>query len=243
MKIQYMEVIEQIHDQAFAPESFDVPPEMQGWIDGPNFKHYFCEAISREPNAGGLVVVEVGSWKGLSACIMCEYLRDAGKDGGSRVIAIDTWLGSPEHVRQLGAQRHLGYPTLYAQFLSNVRFHGCEGIIYPFPISSVQGGHFLEQNGVLADIVYIDAGHEYDAVIIDIIVFWRILRPGGTMILDDFSWPGVRRAITEFTTANSLDLDFKGNVACIIKPTTTESKESDELSAAAYVQLDIPADQ
>jgi SAM-dependent methyltransferase len=139
---------------------------------------------------------------------------------GTRIVAIDTWLGSPEHVRELGQQRELGYPRLYTQFLANVRFYEADGLVYPFPISSVQGGHFLEQNGVLADIIYIDAGHEYEAVLLDIIVFWRILRPGGTMLLDDFTWPGVQRAVTEFASASAASLESNGNVARIIKHAT-----------------------
>ena len=50
----------------------------------------------------------------------------------------------------------------------------------------------------MADIIYIDAGHEYEAVLLDAQLYWNLLNPGGYIIFDDYSWPGVIKAVDEF---------------------------------------------
>jgi predicted O-methyltransferase YrrM len=216
-----MDIINTIHDQAFS-KHIDIPVDMQGWNDNANFIFFFDQAVLRCDDV--VHVVEVGSWKGLSACIMAERLKINNKSDTSRIIAIDTWLGSPEHMRMdvLG-NRELGTTTLYHQFLANVMSLGFQNYIYPFPISGVQGGHFLEQNNVLVDIIYIDAGHEFEAVALDIVVFWRVLKPGGTLILDDYAYHDVQRAVQQFALCMNVSVEYKGTVACIVKPTTATS--------------------
>lgn len=214
-----MDVLKDIHDQAFS-DPINLPVDLQGWNDHANFINYFDEALQRTNTKSAVSIIEVGTWKGLSSIKMANHLKKQDKPG--TIIAIDTWLGSPEHMRMqvLGA-RELGSTTLYRQFLANVMHTGFTEYIYPFPISSIQGGHFLEENKVMADIIYIDAGHEYEAVSLDIIVFWRLLKPGGTLIFDDYVWTGVRRAIDEFAECVGVPVVHTGNVACIVKPTTS----------------------
>ena len=42
------------------------------------------------------------------------------------------------------------------------------------------------------DIVYIDGSHTAEDVIEDMVLSWRLLKPGGLMILDDYRWNGSR---------------------------------------------------
>lgn len=48
------------------------------------------------------------------------------------------------------------------------------------------------------DIIFIDGSHEYESVLMDITLFWKILKKGGIMILDDAQWFGLKRAINDF---------------------------------------------
>lgn len=204
-----MDILEAIRTKAFA-EAPSLPADLQGWLDKDNFMSFFIRATTAVPTP---LILEVGSWKGLSASTMASYMREKCING--RVVAIDTWLGSPEHLREYA---HIfNRETLFKQFISNVQHQQLDKYIYPFPISSTQGGHFLEQNQVRADVVYIDAGHEYEAVLLDIQVYWRLLKPGGYMILDDYTWAGVKQAVDQFCKQNSLSCEVRGNVACIIK--------------------------
>jgi predicted O-methyltransferase YrrM len=194
--------------------------DLQGWIDEAAHFLYFDEAVKRFAASKAPVVIEVGSWKGLSTAKMADHLKRLGY-ANAVVVAIDTWLGSPEHVRSdLIGPRVRGVPQLYTQFLSNMRYFGLHDVVYPFPISSVQGGHFLKAEGFEADMVYVDAGHEQEAVALDIVVFWRLVVPGGCMILDDYKWPGVAKAVHEFVDANPGEIDafdITGNVSRIRK--------------------------
>ena len=218
-----MDILQQIHSEAFSDDLKSMNVDLQGWIDYQGFMDFFKSNVTKQAKElGSLLIIEVGSWKGLSACTMAKFIKEEQID--AKIIAIDTWLGSPEHMRmQELTTRRLGVPRLYEQFLSNVYQMGYHDVIYPFPISSVQGGHFLEENKIVADVIYLDAGHEYEAIKLDMQIFWRILRPGGMMIMDDYKWEGVKKAIEEFAKCNKVDFDVNGNVAKIIKPLITSS--------------------
>ena len=47
------------------------------------------------------------------------------------------------------------------------------------------------------DFIYIDAGHNYDAVKEDIISWKPKLRSKGVMAGDDYHWPGLKKAVSE----------------------------------------------
>lgn len=148
---------------------------------------------------GPLTVIEVGSWKGLSANQMAKICKQSGV--AAEIVCIDTWLGSPEHMEgesaSHGMQRVNGVPTLLTEFAKNTKTAGNDDVVFPFPISSAQGASYLASKGVMADIIYVDAGHEYESVLLDLRLYWSLLRPGGVMIMDDYRWPGVRKAIDE----------------------------------------------
>lgn len=209
-----MDLLEKIHAQAFADPP-DYPLNLQGWMDRKNLMDFFGDAWSR--TGPSPVVIEVGSWRGLSATAFAEHMRTHGDKG--RLICIDTWLGSPEHqeMNELGA-RELGVPRIYREFLSNLHKTGASKYVYPFPISSIQGGHYLERKGVAADVVYIDAGHEYEAVALDLAVFFRLVKPGGVVLMDDYTWDGVRKAVQEFSKRTGIPFETAGNVVRIVKP-------------------------
>jgi hypothetical protein len=208
-----MDVIENIHKSAYA-KTINLPLVMQGWIDG-HFDAYF-EIAMKDVKSLEPLIIEVGSWKGLSASRMANYLKTNKLKG--KIICVDTWLGSPEHQRMPELMRsELGAPAIMYQFIANMQHLGLTEYVYPFPISSIQGGHFMEENHVEADVIYIDAGHEYEAVRIDIEIFWRLLKCNGTMIFDDYRWPGVRRAIDEFAEKQGLKVITVGNVARLQK--------------------------
>jgi hypothetical protein len=61
----------------------------------------------------------------------------------------------------------------------------------------------LRHHNVIADVIHIDAGHDYRSVKTDLQIWWPLLRPGGILIGDDYitddhnPWPGVRQAFDE----------------------------------------------
>ena len=180
----------------------DVPPDLTGW----GSTHPMFEAV-----LGALKparVIEVGSWKGGSAIHMAQTLRALGVD--AEVVCVDTWLGAPiawtsePHLKASLRLRN-GYPRLYETFLRNVLDAGVADMITPLPASSDGGYRVLKHFDVVADVIYIDADHEYDAVRRDLAHYFELLSPDGVLIGDDFGcWPGVTRAVEEFAEAHDL---------------------------------------
>ena len=196
-----------------------LPFDANGWMQA-DFPAFYMEAMHDVVVRQGrkeILLLEVGSWLGLSTRMMADGLRNNKAAVTGTVVAIDTWLGSPEHV---GCEQ---LDTLYDQFVSNVMHKELQDYIIPFRISSVQAGHYLESKSILADVVYIDAGHEYESVKLDIDVFWRLLRPGGYMIFDDYAWAGVKQAVDEHHQRCGVEqLKVSGALAMIQKPCSTE---------------------
>ncbi len=174
-------------------------PDAQGW----NSDHPFLADTLRRVRPK--LVVEIGVWKGGSTIHMASVLRDSGIDGV--VLAVDTWLGSWEHWQQdewfpsLLCQN--GYPSMYYTFLANVAAAGVEGHVLPLPQDSANASFVALYRGLRPQVVHIDAGHDYEAVMADLQRWWKLLVPGGVLIADDYDpegkvWPTVRDAVDDF---------------------------------------------
>ncbi len=168
------------------------------------------------------LVIEVGTWKGQSAVFMAEHCRALGLD--ACILCIDTWLGSLEHLlddrfRALLRVRR-GRPTIYEQFLANVRARGLEGYITPLPQTSRTAARLLRARGLLADLIYIDASHEEQDVLEDLEAYWPLLRPGGLLVGDDHiaPFPGVIRACSAFARRHALEPRIDGVKYLFHKP-------------------------
>ena len=147
------------------------------------------------------VIIEVGSWKGGSAIKMARICKELGLK--PRIYCVDTWLGGVEHMIGEHATYRIpgdvhGYPVLYYQFLLNVKLAGHHDVIIPMPNTSVNIGRFLFRAKVQADLIYIDASHQYEDVIYDLSIFNHLLTPTGIMFGDDYNWPDVKRAADDF---------------------------------------------
>jgi predicted O-methyltransferase YrrM len=174
----------------------DYPEDTQGWgSTDPIFKT-LVEGMRPK------LILEVGSWKGGSAIGMGKMCKEMGLD--AEIICIDTWLGSPGlYTREAdpyyaSLNHRFGYPSLYYTFLTNVVRAGLQDIITPFPLTSHLAADVLAKFGAKADIVYIDAAHDYDSVKLDLAKFWPLLSDEGVLLGDDYKWAGVTAAANEF---------------------------------------------
>jgi len=181
------------------------PGDMQGWGSTDPVFRQVIGALRPE------VIVEVGTWKGASAIHMGQVARALGL--ASRIICVDTWLGSPEHF--LGVQpgwRHSlrmrnGYPQLYFTFLTNVVQHDLTETIVPLPATSENAAAILRHHKIRPNLIYIDAAHEYGAVKRDLQLYWQLLSDDGVLLGDDYlTWPSVTRAADDFAKEQRLAL-------------------------------------
>jgi hypothetical protein len=199
--------------------------DLRGWMD-PILRDTIGLHMSRiyHQQQRPLLIIEVGTWKGLSSITMASIAKELHIP--CKIVCVDTWLGAPEFWTKgindptLGISLipANGYPQVYYTFLRNVVDNGFEDVIVPFPISSNEAVEVFKFYGITADIIYVDAAHEYEAVKNDITRYWALLEHNGCMLGDDFheSWPGVRRAVSEYASENNVSYKVDGVVWSMI---------------------------
>jgi hypothetical protein len=171
--------------------------DLRGWGSvHPIFEDVFQKLRPR-------LVIEVGTWKGASLLHMHALGRKYGC--GTRFVAVDTWLGSNESIWRSAEDREQlmlrgGYPTMFRQFAFNLLAHDAADDVFPLPMTSTMAARLLAGLGVVADAVYVDAGHAEEEVASDLRLYYDVLRSGGALFGDDFDdrWPGVVRAVERF---------------------------------------------
>lgn len=154
------------------------------------------------------LIFELGTYKGKSAIHMANLTKKYNTQ--CKVVCIDTWLGSAEHFHSEDLKRVDGYPTMFYQFLANVMYTNNQDVIVPLPIDTLSQYRILKENNSLADIIYVDAGHFYESVSMDIKLYWELVKPGGVMLGDDYSpdtWNGVVKAVHEFFPQDKINVD------------------------------------
>lgn len=182
---------------AFADFEAEPAPASTPW----HFDHAFLETVYRHCPQPQLLV-EVGSWLGRSAIEACLFYTSQLGWREFTLICVDTWLGSTEHwLRPQSVavlQPHNGYPQIYQQFLSQVALAGVSDYVLPLPQTSANGAHLIEALQLQPDWVYLDASHYTSDVLLDMDLYWPLIRPGGVLFGDDWNWPSVRQAVQEY---------------------------------------------
>jgi SAM-dependent methyltransferase len=179
----------------YNPYSFTgemLPEDAQGWNSD---SAVFLKLLEIEPK----LIVEVGTWKGASAIHMANILKENYTD--FEIVCVDTWCGNVEHWNP--SSEHSGWfknnlvngrPTIYDQFRSNIVHKGLTDYITPFPIDSINAFEWFKVSGIMVDAIYIDAGHDYNSVRMDLSNWAHVLRPGGYLIGDDWFHHPIKQA-------------------------------------------------
>jgi predicted O-methyltransferase YrrM len=175
--------------------------DIQGYFDGA-FLDIYREAVERAPNHQPSTFVEIGSWKGRSAAFMAVEIVNSGKP--ISLYCVDVWAGkatwSERHQRDRGIGACVAtalandpdIEVIYEIFCNNV---AAFPFVFPVRKSSRQASFAFDDKTL--DFVMIDASHDYEDVYDDIVAWTPKLRPGGMLAGDDYSWPGVWRAVGE----------------------------------------------
>lgn len=163
---------------------------IHGWFGWP----LLYDDMVKEAKSGA-IFVEIGVWQGKSTIYLADKIKSSRKK--INFFAIDTFEGSPEHTGELEdlANRQT---TLYDTFQTNLVTCGCNKYVTPIKGDSAESAAKFEDQSV--DFLFIDGGHEYEAVKRDIQAWLPKMKPGGFMAGDDYSpehWPGVVEAVTE----------------------------------------------
>lgn len=156
----------------------------EDWFTYPEF----YSSIVREFGDGSKFV-EVGSWRGRSACYLGVEIFNSGKN--INLHCIDTWNGSEEHQ----GYKILENDGLYKEFLKNIK--PISNIITPVRMGSLKAVHLYENESL--DFVFLDASHKYEEIKADIEAWFPKVKNGGIFSGHDYpSWTQVVRAVDEF---------------------------------------------
>jgi hypothetical protein len=168
---------------SFLPLGMSTPPEDVGALTD-------LVRAARRPGNPHTFAVEVGSWAGRTAIAM------AG--AGALVWCVDTWEGSvgdpvddtERMVRQAG-----GPDNVFRVFCRNVGPARLFRSVFPCRGPSALWADVFPY---LADLVFIDGDHRYEAVRADIAGWLPKVRPGGVLCGHDCGvFEGVNRAVGE----------------------------------------------
>lgn len=177
----------------------DVPLSGHGWLtDGT--KELLAPLL---PHAR--LIVELGSWVGLSARWMLDHASDAD------LIAVDHWNGFasadvPSISEDAEAQRLM--PILFETFVANCWEY--RDRLFPLRGETYYGLHRIFEAGCKPDLIYIDADHNRDAVSRDIATAWGLF-PGAVIVGDDWTWVAVREAVILFGARVGARVETRGN--------------------------------
>jgi predicted O-methyltransferase YrrM len=114
-------------------------------------------------------ILEIGSYEGRSAIFFLNYFNT------SKITCVDTWLGSHEHVRKM--------EEIEKNFDNNLKLYENKLIKH-----KTTSDNFFLTNKLLFDLIYIDGLHAYDQVKSDLENAYKILRPKGYLLIDDYLW-------------------------------------------------------
>lgn len=130
--------------------------------------------------------LEIGSYEGRSTVWITENMME---DGGT-IVAVDTWEGGEEHAT-VGDKMSV----VEERFDINVQL-----VQQKLPQRSVckwKGSSFtvlgsLIHEAALFDFVYIDGSHQAPDVLTDACMAWPLLKQGGILVFDDYTWGPAR---------------------------------------------------
>jgi predicted O-methyltransferase YrrM len=153
--------------------------------------------------------IEIGLGYGVSALYVCDGLV-RGRNPNARHVVLDPF--------QSGRFANCGLQVLEEAGVTHLIEHHAE-------ISQIILPSFLREQRVF-DLAFVDGNHRFDSVFVDLFYLGRLVRKGGIIALDDYDYPGIKRAVSFFLTnlgwtieETSLPADPHGWVVLRTSPT------------------------
>jgi predicted O-methyltransferase YrrM len=135
--------------------------------------------------------LEIGSYEGRSTTWIVENMMEEG----GQIICIDTWEGGEEHGDK-------AMDEVEKNFDHNMKLlkasHPKAVIGKHVGLSTNKlGGLISDEEGWLGyfDFIYIDGSHIAKDVLTDACMAWPLLKQGGLMVFDDYTWGSARDAL------------------------------------------------
>ncbi len=159
-----------------------------GWCEVENFGRMYREAVERAQ--GPSVFVEVGTWLGRSAALMCEAIRKSKKP--IKFYCVDTFKSVGDWMADVVKEN--GGHLLHVWERNLVRT-GNGGYAEPIEGDAAQCASQFADGSV--DFVFIDDDHSYEGCKRSIAAWKPKIKRGGWMAGHDYDIDGVRQAVNE----------------------------------------------
>jgi predicted O-methyltransferase YrrM len=177
--------------------------DMYNWThDIPHGTRVLFEQMLRRHTGAGVRLLEIGTYAGTSLVEMLRILPEA------TAIAIDRWTNYDENgLASLGA---LEERCIERVFHENLRRAGVSGRVQTLKGDSVAMLLDLVEQKEQFDFVYVDGSHKCIDCYTDMALSWRLLKTGGTMVVDDYLLQPKIVAEQQSTAGAVLDYPMKG---------------------------------
>lgn len=146
---------------------------------------------------GSREIVEIGSYRGKSLCLMGRGAIAAGHGGSTRITAIDPHIVGKDNPRfDFHAKDR---DTL----LEQARRSGVDHMLRELVMTSREA--IAHWDGRPIDLLWVDGDHSYEAAKFDLEAWGRFVRTGGAVAAHDYTrrFPGVIQAWDETITAKN----------------------------------------
>lgn len=150
-------------------------------MDYPNWfeqtaQHNFEKFLTPLAGKDNLNFLQLGVYTGDASVWLCENILTSKV--GTNLYDVDTWLGSDEE-----AHKEMDFVGVYDTYRRKTDHFG---FIMRFTGTTVE---FLKRDYKFEfDFIYIDADHTTVGVLLDAELSWGLLKSGGIMAFDDYTW-------------------------------------------------------
>lgn len=145
--------------------------------------------------------VEVGVWKGHSISFLAKELLKTNRP--FELYGVDLWENTPKENWNEGLNE---LPFIYEIYETNLINEGVREYVKDIKGNSWESASYFEDGSL--DFVFIDAGHEYESVRMDIEKWSPKIKKGGIIAGHDFyDAPGVNRAVQELIDNFEVSID------------------------------------
>jgi predicted O-methyltransferase YrrM len=140
----------------------------------PNFEEFLTPLAGKDD----LKFLQLGVFTGDASMWMAtNVLSDVHKH---RLYDIDTWQGSDEEVHKA-----MDFEGVFQTYLDRVK---PTGLITPYRMTTTEYLTSTAAKYNKFDFIYVDADHTTVGVLLDGELSWPLLKSGGIMAFDDYTW-------------------------------------------------------
>jgi predicted O-methyltransferase YrrM len=158
--------------------------DSENWFD---FQEIYKNMVTKYPD--GSHFVEVGVWKGMSACFMAVEIINSNKN--IKFDLVDTWDFVETSTDNISKSQ---FDTLYDIFEKNITpIRHTVNIVKSI---SWDASKYYDDNSI--DFIFIDASHDYDSVTKDLKSWFPKLKVNGTIAGHDYYYQDVFNAVNDF---------------------------------------------